>query len=437
MSNALAARFADHPVMVAAGHENWLSNCIESLQAKIDAATPEQAQALAVTANADDKEWWGEEGSMLAFLRPYKVQNGVLQVPVKGMLLHGFPFAAFGMATGYDYIVKAFERGMADPEVQSIAMIVNSGGGEVAGNFDAVDRLYQMRGAKPMVALVNEHAYSAAYSLASAMDRIVIPRTGGVGSVGVLTSHIDRSKQLENSGLKVTFIHAGKHKVDGNPMEPISEEVRSRMQARIDGLYNIFTATVARNLGVSEQTVRGTEAQVYSAEESITLGFAHSVQAFDAALAALGGRPPEATGVETMSQPNQPTTGASQTELDAARAEGEQAGALAERTRIQGILNAEEAKDKGGLASHLSMSTDLSVEAAVSILKAAPVEASAPKPEPTRAASAFEQAMAHGNPNIPAEAGDGGDPQAQGAEDLSASILADYRRDTGHAVKAK
>ena len=436
MSNALAARFADHPVMVAAGHEDWLTNCIESLQAKIDAATPEQTQALAATANTTDDDWWGEEGSMKSFLRPYTVKNGVLQVPVKGMLLHGFPFAAFGMATGYDYIVKAFERGMADPDVQSIAMVVNSGGGEVAGNFDAVDRLYQMRGTKPMVALVNEHAYSAAFSLASAMDNIVLPRTGGAGSVGVLTSHIDRSKQLENNGLKVTFIHAGKRKVDGNPAEPLSEEVRSRMQARIDGLYNIFVSTVARNLGLPEQAVRNTEADVYSADDAVALGFAHSIQSFDAALAALGGRPTEATGVVTMSQPNQQTPGASQAELDAARAEGKQEGALAERTRIQGILASEEAKDKQELATHLSMSTDLTVEAAVDILKASPAKAAAPTQEPPSAASnAFEQAMAHGNPNIPAEADTGA--QAQGAEDLSASILADYRRDTGHAAKTQ
>lgn len=427
MSNVLAARFADSPVMVAAGHEGWLANNITALQAKMDSITPEQMREYA---NSDDENWWGKEGSFKSMLRPYIVENGVLQVPVKGMLMHGFPFAAFGMATGYEYIVRAFERGAADPEVEQIAMIVNSGGGEVAGNFDAVDRLYALRGSKPMVALVNEHAYSAAYSLASAMDRIVMPRTGGVGSVGVVTAHIDRSEQLEKAGMKITFIHAGKHKVDGNPYEPLPEAVKNRMQARIDGLYNIFITTVARNLGLSEQAVRDTEALTYSAEDAVASGLAHEIRAFDEALAALGGRPVATVGVTTMSH-EKPTEGATtfvQADLDAARAEGMSAGAQAERERIQSIMSSPAAADRHALAFHLSMNTDLTVESASAILDASPVEAKAPEASGPQG-SHFENAMAHGNPEMGGEGGE----SASTETDPTASILADYRRATGQA----
>lgn len=426
MNNLLAARFADSPVMVAPGHESWLANCIMSLQARIDTIAPEQ---MAEFAKSDDENWWGAEGSFKSMLRPYRVENGVLQVPVKGMLLHGFPFAIPGMATGYDYIVKAFERGVADEEVTEIAMVIDSGGGEVAGNFDAVDKLYRMRGTKPFTALVNEHAYSAAFSLASAMDTIVVPRTGGVGSVGVVTSHVDQSKRLEDAGIKVTFIHAGAHKVDGNPYEPLSEDAKNRMQARIDGLYTIFVGTVARNLGVSEQAVRDTEALTFSADDAIRLGLAHEIRAFDEALAALGGRP--TVGVTTMSH-EKPTEGAStfaQADLDAARAEGVTAGAKSERERIQSIMSSEAAKDRHDLAFHLSMNTDLAVESAAAILEASPVAAKAPEAA-AASGSHFEQAMATGNPEV---GGEGGGEGASTEASTSETILADYRRATGQA----
>jgi ClpP class serine protease len=428
MNNVLAARFADSPVMVAPGHEGWLANCLTSLQARIDTLQPEQ---MAEFARSGDEDWWGREGSFRAMLRPYKIEDRVLQVPVKGMLLHGFPFAIPGMATGYEYIVRAFERGMADDEVDEIAMLIDSGGGEVAGNFDAVDKLYRMRGTKPFTALVNEHAYSAAFSLASAMDKIVVPRTGGVGSVGVVTSHIDQSKRLEDAGIKVTFVHAGAHKVEGNPYEPLSEDAKNRMQARIDGLYTIFVATVARNLGVSDQAVRDTEAQTYSAEEAVSLGFAHSILAFDEALAALGGRP-AATGVTTMSHEQTPGEGAStflQADLDAALAEGKTAGAQAERERIKGIMSSDAAKDRADLAFHLSMNTDLTVESAGSILEASPAAAQPPTSKGPEG-SHFEKLMANGNPEVTGESDEDGAEAA-----TSDTIMADYRRATGQAAK--
>src|SRR5690625_5958075 len=135
--------------------------------------------------------------------------------------------------TGNTYIRKAFERGMADPDVARIAIVINSGGGEVAGNFDLVDTIRGYRGQKPIEAFVDEHAYSAAFSLESAADRIHVPRTGGVGSVGVVTAHIDVSEALQKQGVKFEFIHAGKHKVEGNSYEPLSAEARNQMQTQI------------------------------------------------------------------------------------------------------------------------------------------------------------------------------------------------------------
>jgi len=423
MSSLLAARFANTPVMVCGDRADWMGNCLVAVSAELQ--TIEARASAEPVANVYD-DFWPAADSWMARFRPYVVQDGTLLIPIKGMLLHDFGYQLYDWATGYVYIQKAFERGMADGSVQRIAMVLNSGGGEVAGCFDAVDRIFAMRGEKPIQAFINEHAYSAAFAWASVADRVTITRTGGAGSVGVLTSHLDRSKFDEKMGFKFTFIYAGEHKVDGNPHEPLPEAVKARMQARIEALNDIFVSTVARNLALDEQVVRDTEALTYGAEEAVALGFAHEIAPFDEALAAFSGGLSTTAGEETMSTPEQAAATA-QADLDAARAEGRKEGATAERERIQGILGCDEAKNRRDLAFHLSMKTDQSVESAKGILAASPEHAEGKKDEAE--GNAFAEAMKNGNPDLAAE--DGGNNEQASQDDLTK----EFRAATGFGSK--
>lgn len=95
----------------------------------------------------------------------------------------------------------------------------------------------------------------------------------------------------------------------------------------------------------------------------------------------------------------------------------------AERARVAGIIGSEEAKGREGLANHFAMNTDMSVEAAVAALAAAPkAQAAAAQTEAganadAAHANAFNDAMSRtDNPNI----GPDGKPAAAGGEDASA-----------------
>ena len=213
--------------------------------------------------------------------------DGIAVIPVEGTLVHRFghldPYS--GM-TGYDGIQAKVDAALADPNVRGILMDIDSPGGEVSGCFDLTDYIYQARQAKPIWALADELACSAAFSIASACSRIIAPRTARIGSVGVLTAHVDQSQMLKKAGLDVTLIFAGDHKVDGNPYEPLPASVRDEIQAEIDQLYGMFVRTVARNRGMSEQAVRDTQARVYSTGEAEGVGFADETMAARDVLAA-------------------------------------------------------------------------------------------------------------------------------------------------------
>jgi ClpP class serine protease len=156
---------------------------------------------------------------------------------------------------------------------------IDSFGGEVAGVFDLADRIRAIRATKPVWAFVAEHAFSAGYALASQATRILLPRTGAVGSIGVVVMHADLSGQLGQDGMQVTLIHAGSHKVDGNPYEPLPADVRNDIQREIDVLRFLFAETVAagRSGRLSQEAALATEAATYRGADAVASGLADEV----------------------------------------------------------------------------------------------------------------------------------------------------------------
>ena len=231
---------------------------------------------------------FSEEFSEPAEDREYEVVAGVAVIPVTGTLVHkGGWMAAYSGLTGYDAIRSGFLQALDDPGVRAIALDVDSPGGEVSGCFDLVDTIYAARGTKPIHAILTESAYSAAYALASAADRIVVPRTGGVGSIGVIALLVDQSTAMAAAGVTVTIIQFGARKADGNQFRELPDDARAAFQEQVDDMGELFVDTVARNRGLAASKVRATEAATFLAARGVALGLADAVMPPDAAFAEL------------------------------------------------------------------------------------------------------------------------------------------------------
>lgn len=233
---------------------------------------------------------FGEPPAAARDARGYDVVSGVACIGIAGILLPRLgtlrPWGDF--ATGYDGIRANFLMALEDPEVQAIALDVDSPGGAVDGLFDLTDTLHAARGTKPIVAICS-HAYSAAYALASAADFITVPRTGGTGSIGVLTMLADVSKALKQGGIKAHFVHYGARKAEESraALTGVSEGVLARMQQEVDIMGDLFVATVARNRGLSVDAIKAQEADCFLGELGVAAGLADAVAAPDEAFAAL------------------------------------------------------------------------------------------------------------------------------------------------------
>jgi signal peptide peptidase SppA len=219
--------------------------------------------------------------------RDYTVVDGIAVIPVEGTLLKKNSFlSAWSGCSSYEQIQRQVASAVDDAGVRAILLDIDSPGGETAGCFDLADYLYSVRGAKPLYAVANDIALSAAYAIASSADRIFVNRTGAVGSVGVYALHVDQSGFDKDLGLKYTYVFAGDRKVDGNPHQPLSDRALADIQDEVDREYKIFTETVARNRNVSTKEIVATQAAVVWADNALPL-LADQVGTLDDAMNAL------------------------------------------------------------------------------------------------------------------------------------------------------
>ncbi|MFZ7338168.1 S49 family peptidase [Comamonas jiangduensis] len=380
--------------------------------------------------------------------RGYRVVDGVAVISAMGGLVHRTKLAAdSSLLIGYNDLAADVEDALGKNDVHAIALVMDSPGGEVAGAFELADCIYASRGRKPIVAVADGMAASAAYLAASAADEVVLTNTSYVGSIGVVMRHVDFSRALANDGITVSHIFAGEHKIDGNPYQPLPDAVRAALQADIEGLYQMFVHAVAKHRGMDEQAVRDTRAGVYRGVAAVAARLADRIGTVDAVVAELAARRNHAVAAAvgislqpketSMSQASAnaaaaapaasadatttaATTAAaaapsassaaavSQTDLDKARAEG----AAAERARVAAITSHANAAANPAITQQC-IATGLTAEQAKGFLDAAPAAGAAA----SAASNQFAAAMAAmGNPNVSgveAAAPHGGAAEAQ------------------------
>ncbi|EQT38475.1 S49 family peptidase [Escherichia coli] len=321
--------------------------------------------------------------------RVYRVVNGIAVLPVSGTLVHRLGgMRPFSGMTGYDGIVACLQQAMADSQVRGILLDIDSPGGQAAGAFDCADMIYRLRQQKPVWALCNDTACSAAMLLASACSRRLVTQTSRIGSIGVMMSHVSYAGHLAQAGVDITLIYAGAHKVDGNQFEALPAEVRQDMQQRIDAAHRMFAEKVAMYTGLSVDAVTGTEAAVFEGQSGIEAGLADELINASDAISVM------ATAL------NSNVRGGTMPQLTATEA------AVQENQRVMGILTCQEAKGREQLATMLAGQQGMSVEQARAILAAA-----APQQPVASAQSEADRIMAC--------------EEANGREQLAAAPLAD------------
>ena len=214
---------------------------------------------------------------------------GVAVIPVVGSLVRRTmglePASGF---TSYAEIAGMVDAAISDPSVEGILLDIDSPGGEAGGVFELGERIRAGDTVKPIWAVASDAAYSAAYAIGCAASRLVVTRTGGVGSIGVIAMHVDQTARDAQQGYRYTPITAGEQKNDFSPHEKLGPDAHARLQAEVDRLYGLFVTHVAAMRRLDAEAVRATEAGIYFGEEAVTAGLVDAVGSFDSVIAEFG-----------------------------------------------------------------------------------------------------------------------------------------------------
>ena len=212
-------------------------------------------------------------------------QSGIAVIPIYGTLVRRTQgLEAQSGLTSYAGIAMALDTALADPSVAAILLDIDSPGGESSGVFDLADRIRAATAIKPVWAVANDMAFSAAYALGSAASRLIVSRTGGVGSIGVIAMHVDQSVKDQQDGIAYTAVFAGDRKNDLNPHAPISGEAHCFLQGEVNRIYDLFATTVAKHRGMGVNTIKGTQAALFFGADAVTSGLADDVGTLDDAI---------------------------------------------------------------------------------------------------------------------------------------------------------
>lgn len=213
-------------------------------------------------------------------IAPFDVVENVAIIGIEGTLVQkgGWVGSSSG-ETSYQGLMTQIARAKRADNVKAAVFEVDSFGGMVNGVFETGAAIRDLSKVKPTIAILTDFAYSAAYLLASQARQIVMPEFGGAGSIGAVIAHADWSGNLAKEGIKVTLIHAGANKVDGNPYEPLPAGLRDRWESQTEAIRDRFASEVALGRGkrMTKAQALKTEAKFYGSADALSLGLVDAI----------------------------------------------------------------------------------------------------------------------------------------------------------------
>jgi ClpP class serine protease len=261
---------------------------------------------------------------------------------------------------GFDTILASF-RAALESDADAVVLKINSPGGDAAGNIECARAMVAAKEAagKPVWAFADEAAYSAAYALACVADRIYLPDTGGVGSIGCLCVAADMTEMARKAGVKAVVVRSGARKAEGHPLIPLDKDTLDRFQSRVDGLADIFAGFVAEQRGGKPGRYLALQGACIYGQDAVAKRLADGVMSWDAMIEKLAAQVEPLDSLAQSVSPLRSTSRAQQREgvsvmtleqlkaaLAAAQAAGDAAKVASIQAQIASFRADEESEDE-------------------------------------------------------------------------------------------
>ena len=183
-----------------------------------------------------------------------------------------------------EFVLPALRSAMEDKGAQALVLLINSPGGSPVQAGLISDEIHRLRALhkKPVYAVVEETAASAAYYIASAADKIYVDKASIVGSIGVLINGFGFVDTLDKLGIERRLLTAGENKGFLDPFSPQSEAHKQHAQTMLEQIHRQFIDVVKKGRGERlKETPEMFSGLFWTGEQSVALGLADDFGSLD------------------------------------------------------------------------------------------------------------------------------------------------------------
>jgi len=157
--------------------------------------------------------------------------------------------------------------------VKAVILRIDSPGGTIVGGETLYRAILDLAAKKPVVAVMDGVAASAAYMTAIAADRLFAREGTLTGSVGVILQTTEITKLLDMIGVSARSFKSGSLKASPSPVERLTSEAEAATQALIDEMYGMFRDMVLdrRNMKPADEA-RFADGRVFTGRQALKNG---------------------------------------------------------------------------------------------------------------------------------------------------------------------
>jgi protease-4 len=195
-------------------------------------------------------------------------------IPVHGTLvMHPEDIAMSECGCAMEDLNDAIDAAERDTNITRIIYDFRTPGGTVTGIPETGRKIQYSR--KETIAFTNSECCSGGLWLAAQCQRFYATQSSRVGSCGVYCMTLDISKAIEDAGMKVNAIFAGKYKLLGASFKPLADDERAILQTGVNKIYAQFKEAMETYRVVSDENFGN--GLVFDGDEAVQLGFTDGV----------------------------------------------------------------------------------------------------------------------------------------------------------------
>ena len=183
-----------------------------------------------------------------------------------------------------EFVLPALRSAMEDKGAQALVLLINSPGGSPVQAGLISDEIHRLRALhkKPVYAVVEETAASAAYYIASAADKIYVDKASIVGSIGVLINGFGFVDTLDKLGIERRLLTAGENKGFLDPFSPQSEAHKQHAQTMLEQIHRQFIDVVKKGRGERlKETPEMFSGLFWTGQQAVEMGLADGFGTLD------------------------------------------------------------------------------------------------------------------------------------------------------------